>query len=108
MPSGIRGSRAVTAACGLAMALSVARVHAQVGAAELTGMVRDQAGAALSNASITATDVNRRVSHTVLSSSAGVYVVAGLMPGEYQIRAELLGFRPLVRSGLRLTTGEAT
>ena len=30
----------------------------------------------------------------------------GLPPGTYHLRAELSGFRPLVREGIRLATGE--
>jgi len=41
-----------------------------------------------------------------VTNSAGLFAAAGLPPGEYQVRARLAGFRPLVHNGIRLVAGE--
>ena len=79
---------------------------AQTGAGALTGVVRDEAGAVVRGATVTVTAIQTGVSRTVVSSAAGVYSAAGLAPGVYRVRVELTGFRPLVRDGLQVATGE--
>src|ERR1043165_4028399 len=87
--------RACAAAC-LLVSVSAA-AHAQVGAGQVTGFVRDQAGAAVPGATITATNGETSTSRTVVTTGPGVYTVAGLPPGRYRIDARLQGFRPLRR-----------
>jgi hypothetical protein len=79
---------------------------AQVAGGTITGVVKDQAGAAVPGATIAVTnsDTNRR--RVVASSREGVYTAAGLAPGTYRVDAELSGFRPLRRTGIKLATGE--
>ena len=79
---------------------------AQAGAGALTGVVRDEAGAVVRGATVTVTAIETGVSRTVVSSAAGVYGAAGLAPGVYRVRVELTGFRPLVRDGVQVATGE--
>src|SRR5581483_11582866 len=82
------------------------RASAQVGAATLTGVVHDAAGAAASGATVTATAALTSQRRIVTASADGVYVVAGLAPGEYAIDVTLQGFRSIHREGLRVSTGE--
>ena len=79
---------------------------AQVGSGELTGAVRDQAGAAVPGAAITVTEVSTNVGRTVVSSAEGIYTVPGLAPGQYRVEVVLAGFRTLRREGIQLETGE--
>ena len=81
-------------------------VTAQVGAGALAGNVTDQAGAAIPGATLTATAAGTNLSRTVVSDQSGIYLMPGLAPGRYRLRVELNGFRPLIRDGLRLATGE--
>ena len=80
--------------------------RAQVGAGQITGTVTDAAGAAVPGATITATHTATRAGRSVISTSAGVYTVAGVVPGVYRVRVALDGFRPAVREGIRVATGE--
>ena len=80
---------------------------AQVGAGGITGVVRDQAGAVVPGATVTATDVSRRLSRTAVTTTAGVYAFTGLVPSVYDIRVELTGFKSAVRQGVRVATGTA-
>ena len=55
--------------------------EAQVGGGQITGVVTDSRGASVPGAAITATLIARSAGRTVISSSSGVYTVAGLSPG---------------------------
>src|SRR5258707_12242344 len=94
----------VVAACGLAAGVSSLR--AQVAGSELTGIVKDQAGAAVPGATVTVTDVNTNRQRVVTSSGEGVYTAPSLAPGNYRVEVELSGFKPVRRAGIHLSTGE--
>ena len=81
-------------------------VRAQVGGGQITGIVNDAAGAAVPGAAVTATNVATSATRTAISTSAGVYTLAGLPSGAYRIAVELAGFRPSVREGVKVETGE--
>lgn len=86
--------------------LPVNNVYAQAGTAELTGEVRDQAGAAISQAKVIITDVSTNQTFDAATEDGGFYVVTNLRPGIYNIAVENTGFKRFVREGVRLTTGE--
>jgi hypothetical protein len=77
-----------------------------VGSGEITGTVKDQAGAAVPGASITVTEARTNLQRVVVSTNDGIYTAASLAPGEYRIDIELSGFATVRREGIRLTTGE--
>src|SRR5262245_48958165 len=81
-------------------------LHAQTGAGEITGVVKDQDGVAVPGATITVTDIRTNLQRVVTSNGEGVYTTASLAPGDYRLDVELPGFKPLRREGLRLATGE--
>jgi Carboxypeptidase regulatory-like domain len=86
--------------------LSVQLASAQSGQAELTGEVRDQSGALIPDAKITATGVQSNQSYVTTTGSSGVYTFTGLKPGLYMLAVEASGFKRHVREGVQLTTGE--
>jgi hypothetical protein len=102
------GRRGDARAClWLLMGICVASpARAQIGAGALTGGVADQAGAALPGVIVTATAVGTNLSRTATTGQKGTYSFQGLAPGSYRVRVELSGFRPLIREGIRLATGE--
>ena len=83
-----------------------ASVHAQLGAGALSGRLIDQAGNAAQGTFLTATEVGTGLTRTAVTGPDGGYTIPALPPGPYRIRAELSGFRPLTREGVRLATGE--
>src|SRR6187397_2833033 len=91
-------------ACAWCVAASPA--DAQTAAGEITGLVRDQAGAAVSGATITVTETRTNRQRNTVSTGDGIYTAPGLAPGEYRLDLELAGFTPLRREGVRLATGE--
>src|SRR5262249_35741574 len=58
----------------------------------IAGTVRDPNGAAIPNASVTATGVSTGVSRTAKTSDSGGYLITGLNPDNYTIRASAQAF----------------
>jgi hypothetical protein len=94
----------LTVACVCGVAVLPAR--AQTAAGEITGIVKDQGGAAIPGATITVTETRTNLQRVVASTGDGVYTVASLAPGEYRLDVELASFKPFRREGVRLATGE--
>jgi hypothetical protein len=92
---------ALAAVCAAALPAA-----AQTAAGAITGVVRDQDGAAVPGAAIAVTEIRTNRQRLVLSTGDGVYTAASLAPGEYRLEVELFGFRPVRREGIRLATGE--
>jgi hypothetical protein len=86
--------------------VGVVSARAQTAAGEITGVVRDQAGAAVPGATITVTDTRTSRQRVTVSTGEGVYTAASLAPGAYRLDVELAGFKPVRREGLRLSAGE--
>ncbi|HEY2152685.1 MAG TPA: TonB-dependent receptor [Vicinamibacterales bacterium] len=80
-------------------------VLAQVGSGEITGIVNDQAGAALPGVTVTITQVDTNRQRVLVSSSDGLYAASGLAPGDYRIEVSLSGFKPIRRDGIQVLTG---
>jgi len=70
------------------------------------GEVSDAVGAAVPAATVTVTLIGTSLSRTSVTGVDGSYAFQGLLPGLYQVRVALGGFRPLTREGIRLATGE--
>ncbi len=83
-----------------------ARASAQT-AATISGTVEDPNRGALAGVTVTVRNVDTSLTRSVATGHEGRYVIAGLPPGEYELRAELASFKPHVRRGLQLTVGQA-
>jgi hypothetical protein len=62
----------------------------------IAGTVTDPSGAALPGVNITITSVERRTADTVVTNSSGNYAKGQLLPGVYEVKAELAGFKSAV------------
>ena len=74
----------------------------------MTGVIRDQSGAAVPGVTVTITDSATGRQRVAVSSSDGVYAAAGLPPGDYRLAIELTAFKTVTRDSIRVTTGEVT
>jgi hypothetical protein len=79
---------------------------AQVGSGALTGVVADGSGAALPAVAVTVRALATGLVRETVTGAAGDYAVQGLAPGAYEVQLTLAGFRPLIRTGLQVATGE--
>jgi hypothetical protein len=68
----------------------------------ITGQVLDQAGAAIPNATVTATSGSTGASQSVTTSSAGLYNFATLPPAVYTVSANAPGFAAMTKSNVTL------
>jgi len=83
-----------TAALVLTLQISIA---AQSRDASLSGTVKDQTGAPLPGATITATDVARGTFRSDVTDTTGRYHLLNLVPSTYDVATELSGFTPAAR-----------
>lgn len=78
---------------------------AQVTTGTISGVVKDQTGAIISQAIITIRNLDTGLTRTAVTDQEGRYYVPALPLGDYEVKAEHEGFKTEVRSGIRLTVG---
>jgi hypothetical protein len=82
----------------------------QTSAQEISGSVRgtvvDPSGAVVSNASVTATQVETGLTRTVQSDSQGAYIFVELPVGHYRLETEAKGFEKYVQRGISLDVNQ--
>ncbi|MBI3694537.1 MAG: TonB-dependent receptor [Acidobacteria bacterium] len=69
---------------------------------EITGVVTDPSGAVVSGASVTVTNPQTNFTRQVNTNTAGNYTFPGLLPGVYNVKAEIQGFQTAARNGIEL------
>ncbi len=72
----------------------------------LAGRVVDASGGVLPGVTVAARQTETNLQRIATSDAEGRYSILALPPGPYELRAELSGFRPLVRSGITLTIAQ--
>jgi len=100
VPSSVsRITRAVQAAAcllGLTLVAPVPDAAAQAVYGSISGIVKDASGAPVPGATITVTNLDRKTVDTAVSNESGIYVKDRLVPGTYEVKAELAGFKAAV------------
>src|ERR1700733_14725775 len=76
--------------------------YAQNITGSMSGRVVDQQGAVVGNATITAVEVNKRVSTISKTNDSGEFTLAGLPPGNYTVEVLATGFKKLERVNIPL------
>ena len=80
--------------------------YAQSTTATILGVVKDQSGAVLPQATVTAQNTGTGSGRTVTTDPQGRYQISDLPIGNYDIRATLAGFKTFVQSGITLVIGQ--
>ncbi|PYS36389.1 MAG: hypothetical protein DMG14_24660, partial [Acidobacteria bacterium] len=70
--------------------------------AQISGNVKDQSGAVLPGAEITATQTETGIARTTLSNESGFFNLPNLPLGPYRVEVSLPGFRTYVQTGVVL------
>ena len=70
--------------------------------ASITGLTKDQTGAVLPGATVLLVNVETGIQRTTLTNDEGYYTLQLLQPGDYRISVQATGFKPIVRSGIKL------
>jgi hypothetical protein len=86
--------------------LTAAVAYPQGNTGRILGVVTDQSGGNVGNATVTITDVARGVSQTFTTDSDGAYAAGNLLPGTYTVRAEYKGFKTFERKNILLEVGK--
>jgi hypothetical protein len=85
---------------------SIALGQTQSNAADLQGVVRDQSGAVVSGATVTARNVGTNTSKTTTTNDDGDYLIVNLVPGDYEVTVEAANFKKSVLPDVKLTVGQ--
>ena len=92
--------------CSLLHQASDAAAQAVYGS--IGGVVKDSSGAAMPGATVTVTSVERKTVDTVVTNESGFYVKDRLLPGVYEVKAELTGFKIAVLPEIRVSVDTQT
>lgn len=91
----------------LAIAMfAVSGVFAQSNSGSITGVVQDQSGAVVPNATVTITNVGTNEERTVQADGNGLYIVPSLSTGIYKVTAAASNFQPITVTDVNLAVGE--
>jgi hypothetical protein len=85
------------------LVLSAALCQAQFESGSVLGTITDPSGNAVSNASITLTNVRTNTSQKTKSDNTGNFLFVNQRLGSYRVRAELTGFKVAETSAFELT-----
>src|SRR5204863_8231523 len=89
----------LVAACALLFAAAAA---AQMDRAQLSGRIKDASAGAVPGATITATNRQTQTATVAVSDSTGFFTFPNLVPGRYDVSAELSGFKKSLRQDVAL------
>jgi len=89
----------------MAILLAVPLAVAQTTNASIVGIVTDPSGGAVPGATITVTNIATKVSRSVTTNEVGAYLVTPLIPGRYEVKTSVAGFRTRVQPEVVLETG---
>jgi hypothetical protein len=92
----------------LAVLVSVAPAGAQQGTSEVRGRITDAQGAVLPAVNVTVRNQDTGMFRETVTSTDGTYFVSGIVPGAYEIVAEIQGFKKYNRKDVRLEIGKTT
>ncbi len=94
--------------CALALAFSPATALAQADStsANLSGVVRDPAGAVIPGATVTARNPATNDARTATTNDDGFYQLLQLTPGTYEVSVEAANFKKAVVPSITVTVGQ--
>src|SRR5690349_3221356 len=97
-----------TLAMVLVLLAASARADAQAVYGSIGGIITDSSGAVVPGATVTITSTERKTMDTVVSNDSGLYVKERLLPGSYEVKAELPGFKSVTFPDVRVSVDTQT
>ena len=88
----------------LALAPNIAR--AQVLYGSIVGAVKDAQGAAIPAATVVITNKETNLTREAVTGTEGDYTLANVLPGQYDVKVTLSGFREFVQTNVPVTAGQ--
>ncbi len=96
------------ALCALLLAAPASDAAAQAVSGSIAGIVKDSSGASVPGATVTVTSLERKTVDAVVSNESGFYVKDRLLPGTYEVKAELANFKSAVLREVRVSVDTQT
>jgi hypothetical protein len=103
-----RGLVASLLCCAAVLSVAIGALGQASYTAQVRGVVKDQSGAMVTNATITITNDATGISTTAHSDASGLYVLTGLRPAVYTIKADIPGFRAAEQRNVVLQVDQQT
>jgi hypothetical protein len=93
---------ALVIACAV---LAAAPAAAQMDRSTITGVVKDQQGGVVPGVTVTALSQQTQQTRVTVTDAGGYFTFPNLLPGRYDVSAELDGFKKASRTGVQLDAG---
>ena len=107
MRARVRTRGLLTAACVvLAVSYTAAPLGAQILYGSLVGVVKDAQGAVVPGATITIVNRDTNLTRETTADPAGTYSLVNVLPGPYDVKVSLQGFREVIRTGVPVSIGQ--
>ena len=88
------------------MMVSASPVKAQVLYGSIVGNVKDAQGAVVPGATVTITNKQTGLTRDSVTDDQGSYTLTNVLPGPYDVKVSLTGFREAVRANVPVTIGQ--
>lgn len=85
---------------------TIASAYAQEITGTISGVVSDETGGVLSSVEVTARNTGTEATRTAISDDEGRYRLSQLPPGDYEVRAALVGFRTAVLQNVSVSVAQ--
>ncbi len=102
----IRILSAIFAAAILCLTSGLGRLSGQSFEAQVTGVVKDQSGAVVPGAQLTALNLATHTSYAATTNNQGIYRFPTLPPAEYKISCTVTGFKRFEQSAVTLQVAQ--
>jgi carboxypeptidase family protein/TonB-dependent receptor-like protein len=102
-------SRVLIIVCSiLAIGLAAVPVNAQILYGSVVGMVKDAQGATVPGATVTIVNKETNLTRDTVTNAEGTFSLTNVLPGPYDVRIALTGFREGVRTSVPVTIGQVS
>src|SRR5258708_39745497 len=92
-------------AVGLTFLFIALPAHAQFDSATVSGVVQDGTGGVLPGVDVTLTSAGTGLERRTVTNEGGLYTFPNVPVGEYRVKATLLGFNSVTKTGVTLSAG---
>jgi hypothetical protein len=90
----------------LATAIWAVPASAQILYGSVVGVVRDAQGAFVPGATVTIVNTENNLTKDTVTNSEGAYSLINVLPGPYDVKVTLTGFRDAARKNVPVTIGQ--
>src|SRR5689334_9180606 len=74
----------------------------------IRGIIADSSGGVVRGVTVTITSVERKTAYEVVTNESGLYLKERLLPGTYEVKAELQGFKSAVFPAIKVNVDTQT